>query len=1522
MPKVFQVNNGSEVFKYELRYASAPSMLGAVSVPGLMKCRPNRGSGPDIYEYAVTGLTSWGPIYFSTRATNDIGASDWSDPSSVQTVHREEPARMAAPTLVDAVDCNTLLIAYVPPADLGIQRAGGVLEYQLRYTRRPELFQDPDAGVLVTAAGRPVQAPVLMQRWDPPPHSSVGHAPPVFAKGLLTGRTYYFQVRAQSAHGVGAWSEMSEGFSTTASKPEAPARLEMPSCAESSFHLALKMTLPEANGCPIHSVRLRMLGPNWHGEPPATEWKDYAELVEDDCVTEDLRTPELDWDASEPGIVHIWRWTARQLHAGAAYRFRFQCVNGMGTSEWSEPSEEVRTLPTVPDQLEPPYCPSEEDKGSTWIRLCWDRQHDGGSDIRFYTLMWALNPKFHPHHIVDDLKEAAYTVEGLEPNVKYYFKVAANNDIGRGKFSDFNIDDNRGLVCTNPRLPGPCQELRGGPWGICPGSAHITWHKPADDGGCMIQRYNVTVAESEDLQQERREIVVKTFRELKLTDLKPEATYYFEIEAVNAVGIGPPTGTPIQVTTKGVPPHQVIGPRTPSAPVLGCVPGEGKSAKIQVRWNVPEIFDPKRGFMYIQDKQTHMITHYSIKFMGGFPATSLDQEFVQIDDFHQIRDRRTVPKNEKNVCEFDKILPGHFYCAQVKAYSEVGESDWSAASEVVRAPAFVPDIVPVLNCTGVTPTSFSLQWESTEGNGEEVNAFVLRVKEERVLRGWAAGSPAAPGAGIEGSYEEVQRWLDEELLSFQSVVLDSDLECSMHGGLQLAKEISGLQPASFYYAEVCAVNNVGRGPFKLSGRVRTASTLPGPPSRCRGLLAMATTESVRFEWDAPTYDGGEDILGYEVRWIRVASGQPPPTTLEAFLAEDGPAIAGRLGPHDLRFHAQGLLPADLALPVVRAFNAIGHSPWSLPPQGEEEISAFACLPDKPKELLEKPVIERRAASDHRLYGLRVGWQVPDCCGRPISKFSIRICLAGPGTGEGVPELPEDHQKEHLFELLKPAWRNWGMGEQVYLDEDLHKGLVPGFPYIAYVRATSEIGDAEGWGQASDPELAPPDFPEQPAPPFKKASWPNAIEVGWKPGWMRGLPVSDFEMKMCSHSHFRDAVQIPREKELQSIQSREVSMGDLAPGTSYYFACRVKNEIGWSDWSYPSNALFTGSCRPARPEMPELMEALVDSVRISWTPPKDHGAALTRYDVLFVEPKEVDILEDALSRANHAPDNAACLAIIAAVPPRELVSIEVSQLDDPEHPAISFEGLLGGRVYGAAVCTHNIEGPSDWSLPNLVLRTPPASPATPPPLNLLEATQVSLKVQFRLPFDNGDRIHRVEVAWARVCGPMDHHLSRCGRLPPGMKIPEDQHGEIVMELPEPGLEAAPPYGLGGSGQAFLEGLDAGTEYRMQVRCLNTMGSSDWSDWACFRCSPGKPCTPRRIRHAGQRGENFHSLQSPEQRDSIGTLDDDEDADDSPTHTKAGCPTVFFRRTSMLLESQVLSMSVRRPDRMRNSLATPE
>ncbi|CAE8647070.1 unnamed protein product, partial [Polarella glacialis] len=185
-------NNGSPITRYELRWDTTPDFENPVKCQGPMKLVKHADeSGPRRYEYPVTGFSRRGPYYFSVRCSNGTGASLWSAASDSQLLKIGPPSRMSPPTFVEAESANSLIVAYTPGADLGMKMGGGLLEYELRFTRWPELLDDPEAGELDFGhAGETPEFKVRIHRFEAPSHG--GH-PPVRVTGLVTGRSYAFQ---------------------------------------------------------------------------------------------------------------------------------------------------------------------------------------------------------------------------------------------------------------------------------------------------------------------------------------------------------------------------------------------------------------------------------------------------------------------------------------------------------------------------------------------------------------------------------------------------------------------------------------------------------------------------------------------------------------------------------------------------------------------------------------------------------------------------------------------------------------------------------------------------------------------------------------------------------------------------------------------------------------------------------------------------------------------------------------------------------------------------------------------------------------------------------------------------------------------------------------------------------------------------------------------------------------------------------------------------------------------------------
>eukprot|EP00931_Biecheleriopsis_adriatica_P100570 TRINITY_DN75855_c0_g1_i1.p1 TRINITY_DN75855_c0_g1~~TRINITY_DN75855_c0_g1_i1.p1 ORF type:complete len:2288 (+),score=377.63 TRINITY_DN75855_c0_g1_i1:75-6866(+) len=1528
--------HGSPVLRYELCYDSKQSMVKPVKFVGPMKVVEEAVAGKGrILEYAATGFRSRGPWYFAVRCYNASGPSEWSEPSKPCLLKLNEPLKMAGVTLKEADSPHSLRLNYVQAADLGAKFGGSISEYEMRYARYLKYLDDPEAGHYVKLnAGDTSEHKVCLVRWPAPAH---GLPPPVQVKGLATGREYYFQIRAVSPHGIGPWSFASPPFMTLPSRPEKPVPAGVEQGALNPYSAKLLMTLPESNGAPVTQCRLRYLGPNWKNCPPVTEWKELKYVISEDCeIYTRPRREDEDWELATEKQITSWEFTVLHLEPGAAYRFMFSCINDAGESEMSDISNAVVTMPTVPDKCEAPIVLSDEDVTDSTAKLSWKAPHDGGADITHYTFIWASNMRFQGAKVIENVVEANYMLTDLEPNEKYYARVAAHNSMGQGKFSDCIPHLGQGIAGTTPRTPAQVREIHAEAITHLPGAALLKWMKPADEGGTSISRYRIIYADNSKFSQPA-EVMRKAMRETRLHDLKPDTSYWFKVQAINAVGAGPWSKT-VSAHTMPVPPQKSIPPKTPNPPNLEIV-SENGCWVLKVDWECPEKYDRQKGFIYDEENQTHMITHYSVYMQGGHPDPHMNDHEELKEFITQNRDRRTVPRNIFNATKFQDLIPGRYYYAIVKAFSDAGESEWSLPSEVLRTPPGIPDDVAEVSCCGTTTESVAVKWNCPGGNGEQVTHFSLRLREERVLRGWKDGNPAMPEESEPnaGQYEYTGTWSEEILLPNPEVNPDLELvkNLSVLEDGTLRYECWDLQPASFYEIEVWPHNIVGKGGTALSGLMKTRSTLPGPPGRCFGIPELADVGKVTFRWTVPTYTGGEDIIGYEVRWLVNVVDTKPPHSLETYLS-DGPEVTKLiLGPDVLEHTVEGLHPGDAALAVVRCYTEVGHSGWCRIPY-PEDVEGFSSKPDVPAVIDAPPVMERMPNDvDHRQYSLKVSWTCPDVMGRPIQHFNIQLVRSDTeadlqairASGKIAP--PPGFDEVHDFTVVKPRNRDWVPGETVEI-RCIHQALTPGTPYVAHVIATNEVGTARGWGPQSLPAVAPPDYPSQPEPPFSPFSWPQALEIEWAEPWTKGSDLVRCELWISEDATMANPREVPSEVANKHLDTREVHVDGLEFATYYYLKLRVKNGVGWSPWSRVSEGFLTGACRPAQPKAPKLLDIDMESMRVMWFAPNNHGAEIDKYEIFLADQERVPFVQKLVADMNLAEVEEDRLQLLENLPPKDDHTLMVEEFENTSQPEHIFEGLLGGLDYAVAVRAHNREGWSDWSLPNDTIRSPTAAPVESPAPWILEASQTTLKVGFSIPYDNGDPITSAKVSWFRICGPMERHLALGGKATDTKGQEEAHEGFTVVSFWPGQLARAPPEGIGGSSEALLEGLAPGTEYDVQVCAINSHGPGMESVAMRFLSAPGRPDRPSRMRHCAD-NDAGRSLMEPaqssarsaasgapkehfeedvpldaeaEMEEAMKKVADGRDQEEEASSSRGGA--IFFKRTAMMAQDQVVRL----------------
>lgn len=268
-------------------------------------------------------------------------------------------------------------------------------------------------------------------------------------------------------------------------------------------------------------------------------------------------------------------------------------------------------------------------------------------------------------------------------------------------------------------------------------------------------------------------------------------------------------------------------------------------------------------------------------------------------------------------------------------------------------------------------------------------------------------------------------------------------------------------------------------------------------------------------------------------------------------------------------------------------------------------------------------------------------------------------------------------------------------------------------------------------------------------------------------------------------------------------------------------------------------------------MPTLLDIDLESMRISWRAPNNHGAPIGKYEVILADRQRVAKLKPLVNALNVCETEAEQKELIDKLLPKEHVIVMVEEFEAPEQPTHQFEELLGGLDYAVCLRAHNNQGWSDWSPALDTIRSPCAPPVESPSPWLLEATTHTLLVGFRIPYDNGDPITHTEIRFYRIAGPMERHMALGGKVTVSAQssVQEKHEGSVLVSVP-PDIERAEPEDYGGCGQGLLEGLAPGTEYDVEVRAINSHGGGEWSLSMRMVCSAGKPDRPSKMRHSSE------------------------------------------------------------------------
>ena len=173
--------------------------------------------------------------------------------------------------------------------------------------------------------------------------------------------------------------------------------------------------------------------------------------------------------------------------------------------------------------------------GSGQVQLSWSPPATGTAPLTYdvYESSTSASSGFSLLAAGSNLAGTGFTATGLTDGAVYYFRVTAANSVGEGPASSVVS----ATPTAKPTAPGPPLNLTA--TGSSKGIA-LSWQAPASDGGSPVTSY-ILYRSTASGQEARYGVVTCTAATCTARDpatVYSTRTFYYEVAAVNAVGIG------------------------------------------------------------------------------------------------------------------------------------------------------------------------------------------------------------------------------------------------------------------------------------------------------------------------------------------------------------------------------------------------------------------------------------------------------------------------------------------------------------------------------------------------------------------------------------------------------------------------------------------------------------------------------------------------------------------------------------------------------------------------------------------------------------------------------------------------------------------------------------------------------------------------------------------------------------------------------------------------------------------------
>lgn len=801
--------NGSAITDYIAQYTSDSGLNWTTFEDGVSSNT----------EIVVTGLTKGATYRFRVLGINEIGtgaASSNTDPIIAASVP-------AAPVniVINSRSSTSTNISFEAPDNGGL----AITTYSFR--------KSLDNGVSWVSVG------------DLTRISSTSTT--VTIQALATGETHLFQVRAESARGVGAWSTSSSP-ALAASIPSTPSAPTISSKTATS--LAIAWNAPNANGSAISDYIIESSSNN------GSSWSTLSESVSTE------RTAEL---------VGLTR--------GSTYLIRVTAVNGEGNSV---ASSSLSAIPAVK-----PLAPTNivvNSRTTTSISISWTAPDNGGRAITGYYIQRSTDAGANWASILlTPNDQAAFFNQSLSTGVSYYYRVAAKTpEVSNESAAVFSTISPAALTATAPSVAtAPAVVSKNAT------SASVSWTAPIANGSAIT---GLTIEASSDSFSTiaASQNYSSTSTTHNFVGLTRGTTYQIRLKATNGEG----TTTSPTVT--------VIPAVKPLAPT-NIVSTERTINAVAISWDAPSDDGGRAITGYVVQRSTNLSTwtavttlasdartfrngsltsnvvyYYRVAALspeatsattavfsspssgartsilpfapnnlaaavqsgtsvslawasGGNPGAPVtDYVIERSDDSGQTWTGINDGTDAYLGKTITGLTQGTAYLFRVSAVNLEGAGPATTLSSAI-IPAATPSVASAPTVISQSSTAIGISWDAPYDGGRDITSYTVQV---------------SANAGV--------TWATAANLTRASVTA-------------LEATVGGLTQGSTYQFRISATNAMGTSGYSLASSPAKAATTPGPVSNFR--QTANENNSITVSW-ASAFSNGSDLTKYEVDYSR------------------------------------------------------------------------------------------------------------------------------------------------------------------------------------------------------------------------------------------------------------------------------------------------------------------------------------------------------------------------------------------------------------------------------------------------------------------------------------------------------------------------------------------------------------------------------------------------------------------------------------------------------------------------------